>query len=141
MEKTEQVYSTSRQLPEGTGILGNSESENHIEYRFELGYSRRNHFDQQAGLGSPPGNNRLLVTYSFYVVQKGCRVGSEVDSFTGVEEPIYNLLHRIFPNQYYIVEYRENTETGETYVRKARGLLLHGMNILWEWPVCQGKQL
>ena len=44
-------------------------NENHIEYKIRArDNSRRNPFDQ-AGLGSL-GNNRLLVTYSFYVDKK-----------------------------------------------------------------------
>lgn len=65
--KTERVYSTSDsfQKERVQEIL----NENHIEYKIRIrDDSRRNPFDQ-AGLGSL-GNNRLLVTYSFYVDKK-----------------------------------------------------------------------
>ena len=65
--KTELVYSTSDscQKERVQEIL----NENHIEYRIRVrDDSRRNPVDQ-ARLGSL-GNNRLLVTYSFYVDKK-----------------------------------------------------------------------
>lgn len=67
LERTERVYSTSDsfQKERVQEIL----NENHIEYKIRArDDSRRNPFDQ-AGLGSL-GNNRLLVTYSFYVDKK-----------------------------------------------------------------------
>lgn len=65
--KTELVYSTSDscQKERVQEIL----NENHIEYRIRVrDDSRRNPVDQ-AGLGSL-GNNRIRVTYSFYVDKK-----------------------------------------------------------------------
>ena len=65
--KTERVYSTSDsfQKERVQEIL----NENHIEYKIRArDDSRRNPVDQ-AGLGSL-GNNRLRVTYSFYVDKK-----------------------------------------------------------------------
>lgn len=65
--KTERVYSTSDsfQKERVQEIL----NENHIEYRIRArDDSRRNPVDQ-AGLGSL-GNNRIRVTYSFYVDKK-----------------------------------------------------------------------
>lgn len=65
--KTELVYSTSdsSQKERVQEIL----NENHIEYKIRArDDSRRNPVDQ-AGLGSL-GNNRILVTYSFYVDKK-----------------------------------------------------------------------